>query len=564
MRFSGLSVLLMTALLLAVSALCASPAAARSAIVGTPLTTCVAPARTGDGPAAMFTSPARFDCEHRQTWFGPGNYWVISQPLGDVAGHESRSRVRIASLWQEQVTLYALYPGGTIRGWRLDGRETTRHLRLGAIVEWPLPASLGPPTRLMWRVEGSANLRGILLAPTIATPAESNRADMMMAAIYAGFGGLCLALLVYNFAMWGALRHPFQLAYCGMVAALMLYAFTSSGALAWASPAMLNNDRLRLNYILLCTAAAAALTFARYFFVPAVTAGWVGKAVKLITAATIVATGMLALLAPWHFRALDTAFSLTFAAIVIVVFPIIRRARAERSPHVWLFAIAWAAPILFAALRMLGNLTLIPWNFWLDNSTILSMAFEAIISTLAIAYRIRLLSVERDEAIEREVIAARLADTDPLTGLLNRRAFMRQAIGREGTQALILTDLDHFKQVNETLGHDGGDEVLRVFARVLRHAAPGALIARMGGEEFAILSAADRAVTPDAILTKLRAARMPFDLIVTTSIGACTGPLATESDWKAMYRRADRALFDAKQSGRDRARLAPPLAVRAA
>jgi diguanylate cyclase (GGDEF)-like protein len=128
----------------------------------------------------------------------------------------------------------------------------------------------------------------------------------------------------------------------------------------------------------------------------------------------------------------------------------------------------------------------------------------------------------------------------------------------------MLTDIDHFKRVNETLGHDGGDEVLRVFARVLRQAAPGALIARMGGEEFAILSPADRAVTPDAILAKLRSARMPFDLTVTASIGACTGPLATESDWKAMYRRADRALFDAKQAGRDRARFAPPSAVRAA
>jgi diguanylate cyclase (GGDEF)-like protein len=327
---------------------------------------------------------------------------------------------------------------------------------------------------------------------------------------------------------------------------------------------MLNNDRLRLNYVLLCTAAATALTFARYFFVPAVTAGWVGKAVNAVTAASVVATAFFALFAPWHIQLLDAVFSIAFAAIIVVVFPIIRRARAERSPYLWLFAIAWAAPILFAALRLLGNLALIPWSFWLDNSTILSMAFEAVISTLAIAYRIRLLSLERDEALEREMIAARLADTDPLTGLLNRRAFLRQAIGREANQALMLTDLDYFKRINETLGHDGGDEVLRVFARVLRQAAPGALIARMGGEEFAILCPADRAITPDAVLAKLRSARMPFDLTVTASIGACTGPLVTEAAWKAMYRRADRALFDAKQAGRDRARFAPPIAVRAA
>jgi len=564
MRLAGLPLLLFTVLLLTVSAAWPASAKAGSAVAGIPLTTCVAPARDGDRPTGLFAAPARFDCVHRQTWFGAGDYWVISQPLTGLPGIASRSRVRIGSLWQEAVTLYAFYPDGKIRGWRFDGRQASRHLQLGAMIEWPLPTDVGPPVRLLWHVEGSANLRGILIAPTIATPDESAQANLTMAAIYAGFGGLCLALLIYNFAMWGALRHPFQLAYCAMVAALMLYALSSSGALAWLNPTMLNNDRLRLNYVLLCAGAATALTFARYFFVPAVTAGWVGKAVNAITAASVVAAAFVALFAPWHIRILDTVFSLTFGAIIVVVFPIIRRARAERSPYLWLFAIAWAAPILFAALRLLGNLALIPWSFWLDNSTIFSMGFEAIISTLAIAYRIRLLSLERDDALEREVIAARLADTDPLTGLLNRRAFLRQAIGREATQALMLTDIDHFKRINETLGHDGGDEVLRVFARMLRQAAPGALVARMGGEEFAILCPADRAVTPDAVLAKLRSARMPFDLTVTASIGACTGPLVTEADWKKMYRRADRALFDAKQAGRDRARFAPPIAVRAA
>ena len=245
-----------------------------------------------------------------------------------------------------------------------------------------------------------------------------------------------------------------------------------------------------------------------------------------------------------------------------MAFPIIARAWQQRAGVLWLFAAAWAAPILFAALRLLGNLAVVPWSFWLDNSTILSMSFEAIVSTLAIAYRIRRLSVERDEAIEREVIAARLADTDPLTGLLNRRAFLRQAIGNRGDYTLLLTDLDHFKHVNETLGHDGGDEVLRIFARTLRQAAPnGALIARMGGEEFAMLMPVDREIAPDAILTRLRSARMPFDLTITASVGACTGPISSEPEWKMMYRLADRALFDAKQAGRDRVRFASPLAA---
>lgn len=83
---------------------------------------------------------------------------------------------------------------------------------------------------------------------------------------------------------------------------------------------------------------------------------------------------------------------------------------------------------------------------------------------------------------------------------------------------------------------------------------PDALVARIGGEEFAIVAPSAFAVEAGEILARLRAGRMPFDVSVTASIGTCTGPLLRETDWKALYACADRALFDAKSAGRDRAR----------
>ena len=98
------------------------------------------------------------------------------------------------------------------------------------------------------------------------------------------------------------------------------------------------------------------------------------------------------------------------------------------------------------------------------------------------------------------------------------------------------------------------NEVLRLFARTLRyHAPPGVLVARMGGEEFALLGDETQLPEVEVILASVRAVRLPFDLRMTTSIGICQGPLTDDNDWKRLYRLADKALFQAKAAGRDRA-----------
>jgi diguanylate cyclase (GGDEF)-like protein len=547
--FFNLLTLIGAALLLALAG--TAPAAAQTGLAGRGVPVCIARAETGMKARKLFTQGSRFDCRTRQTAFGSGDYWALSAPV-NVTGPAD---IRIGSLWQQRVTLHALYADGMILSAVTDGRSASRHLQLGAIIERGLPARTAPLVRLLWHVEGAANLRGILNGARIATPAESADANLVMGAIYAGFAGLCIALFVYNLALWGALRYRFQLAYCGMLLGLLIYATSSSGALAWAWPDIVNNDRLRINYATLGVAAVSAMLFARTFFEPRVFAGWLSRACNLVCILMLTTVVMLVTLAPWQITLFDRFFSFAFIAQIGIVVPILWRGWRTRSNYLWMFAIAWAAPIILACFRVASSLNFIGWNFWLDNSTIVTMTVEALFSSLAIAYRIRLLSRERDEAREQEIAARLLADTDPLTGLFNRRAFLRHAIGREGEQILLIVDLDHFKRVNETIGHDGGDEVLRVLARTLRQSVPPeALVARIGGEEFAIVTPIGLRVEPEDILARLRAARMPYDLSVTASIGTCTGLLARETDWKALYRGADRALFEAKAAGRDRVR----------
>lgn len=546
--------LLLTAMALAV-VLNPGSAHARNVTANPPLALCVKKVEAGDAPRAQFQPDARFDCRTARASFAPGDYWVIARTLPSWSMPAAPVAVRTAASWQHRTTLYGRYADGTIIALPMGQKEVSRHLQLGAIVEQVLPARTAPLVALMWKVEGAGNPRGIVIGAQVMSLQESAEMNLLMAALYAAFGGLCVSLILHNLAMWRAMRHPFQLIYCMMVGALAIYAVSSSGVFAWIWPDIPDIYRLRLNYLMLAISAVSALLFARAYFEPAVCAGWLSRAIYVVCGVLLSCAVLFATLAPWQSFILQRLYVLSFLGVVALVPPILWRAWTTRSRFFWIVTIAWGAPIFFAGLRVANGLNFIDWNFWVDNSTIIAMTSEALLSSLAIAHRVRLLSLERDDARVRELAARTLADIDPLTGLLNRRSFLTRAIGTPGEQVLLIADLDHFKTVNETIGHDGGDEVLRVFARSLRGSVPvDALVARIGGEEFAILLPAEKAIDAAVILDRLRAERMPFDLTVTASIGASTGPLNTEIDWKKLYRRADRALFAAKTDGRDRVR----------
>ena len=198
---------------------------------------------------------------------------------------------------------------------------------------------------------------------------------------------------------------------------------------------------------------------------------------------------------------------------------------------------------------------MVGYSFWLDNGNLLALGVEALLSSFLITSRLRELSRERDNAREGEQNARRLAATDPLTGLLNRRAFLDLAIGRRARQRLMLIDIDHFKSVNDRLGHDAGDEVLRAVAEAIQRCRPQrSLAVRLGGEEFALLlpRAMAEQCPPEVLLDAVRQAPMPQGMQVTVSIGYSEGQVASEEDWKRLYRLADAALYRAKADGRDR------------
>jgi len=177
-----------------------------------------------------------------------------------------------------------------------------------------------------------------------------------------------------------------------------------------------------------------------------------------------------------------------------------------------------------------------------------------------------IISVVRDisEQVSSEERLESFAMTDSLTGLLNRRAFRMRADALEQSEAkamVALFDIDHFKQVNDRFGHEAGDDVLKAFARIaLAVVRRGDAVGRLGGEEFALLltgvTHADALATCDRLRREFAASVHATDKgPIQVTISGGLAPLGDQGI-DAALKLADKALYEAKNGGRDQLALA--------
>ena len=161
----------------------------------------------------------------------------------------------------------------------------------------------------------------------------------------------------------------------------------------------------------------------------------------------------------------------------------------------------------------------------------------------------------------------RLAATDPLTGMLNHGAFgvaLDHACAGERRATLLLFDIDHFKTVNDRFGHQEGDRMLRLVSDLLvRHKRRDDAAGRLGGEEFGLLLLEEDAGTAQRVAERVRVALRDATALTPASLTLSVG-IAERSDSVAssheLLQAADRALYLAKDRGRDQAVLVPAAA----
>lgn len=448
-----------------------------------------------------------------------------------------------------------------------------------------LPA--GEPVLLLLRVQSESSMQVPLSLHTPKAFAELARDAQFGMGIYYG---ILVALLVYNLVLWLWLRDQSYFWYLFHVGGFGLVLFCLNGfgfEYIWPTSPQLQDWSVPVS---ICIAQLAMQQFARHFLDTAHL--WrTGNRVALGFIAFFALLGVAAFVLPYH-TITPIASAAVFPSVIFIAVQAVVVLRRGFAPA-RLFLLAWAMFLIGTAAFAAVAFGLLPKTFYTEYGVQLGSALEMLLLSVALGYRYASLRNENirivrdtNEKLERNVITrtaelrtamAQLGEAnvqlreysrrDPLTGTYNRRHFrdafeqrLKDVVERGTPLALLLGDVDNFKQINDTYGHVAGDECLRAVAHAFHEALDGheAIIARFGGEEFvAVLPGLDaQQALQAAEALRLRIQQSPVRtgrhvIRMSISIGVHTVPPDRAMTPEEVLRIADEALYRAKNDGRN-------------
>ncbi|MDQ0138351.1 diguanylate cyclase (GGDEF)-like protein [Neorhizobium galegae] len=428
-----------------------------------------------------------------------------------------------------------------------------------SIVGGYFEASLPDVTRQTTQVVAAFDLPShrMTLERAYLASEDTHGEDLRFLLILAGLAGMLVMPLIFNAAFYRALREPFVLWHAALTFSLLMTVVITSGlsVVFFDPPAMTLSWMTTLAFGM--TIGSGAM-FTYSFIEPRLMHPFLRRILPFCAVWAIFLSAFHAafpfVARPVQSSAYTAAFAPVLAVFIIAMIDsLCRGSRAARFQ-----AIGYAPMVLVGLVRLVTGT--VPGLHSIDAMLLfyIGCICEAFFTTLGVAERLVTIKRERDRARNEADLLERLSETDPLTGLLNRRALERQfeQLRTEDFSALAVLDLDHFKAINDLNGHSAGDQVLRAVATSLQP-GPNVHAYRLGGEEFVLLLRGDDA----DIQAELR--RQAISVTVANAVAGLSRPVTASmgisdigggEDFSTLYDRADKLLYEAKSAGRNRTR----------
>ncbi len=548
--------------ILVMTLLCATmaPAGASATPINGNVRLChaVAPAGADDSILPRLS----FACDGEPQGYQAASLWLRFDLRANQRGGEAKTLL-VHNTRFDRLAVRFDYADGTSETQRVRSGAFGSHWRPGAQIAFRPQNGGAELVRLTLRIDRLTSYP--LLRMRLVDAGEADLETTILAAMIGAALTLLLAGALYNLSLATGVRRQYLAWQGAWAATVFLWGTTWSQFGLLLAPGLAGTLAAQLSTAF----SVVSIPFAALSVATALGPGMAPrmlKALSLVLAGAVLLLGipaslirgpMLDVLAPL----LSTAVLGTLGCAMLCLAWGIRRGSPEARDLLG----AWAIPSAALALTQLVDIGGALWGGGAQILVLFASAWQTIWLSIAASRRLAKLRTERDLARAAEARASQLAERDPLTGIRNRRGFVGisealiQAATADGaTIALLLIDVDHFKRINDEHGHDAGDVVLCTIAtRLARWEGPMCAVSRLGGEEFAMMVAhlSGQALVRFADHVRQEIAACDHRGVlgeqrVTVSIG-----IAEARDGDALtnlYRNADRALYSAKRSGRNR------------
>lgn len=378
--------------------------------------------------------------------------------------------------------------------------------------------------------------------------------------LYMMICGMLLVPVIYDLFFYRILRARFMIWHLGMTFGTLLYVLFNTGLILLVLPDLEIGFRFGMIFVAMALTIVGAAQFTLKLLEEDKVSLQLCSILLWAVTLNLVLSGFILLDIEVLRAFIVDAYLLSILPVVFAFLAVLAAALRRGSRAAVFLFVAYSGLILTGVIKVLAVMGLWIWTSLLIDETIYGALVLLVIgSSAAVGDRFLIIKGERDRARHTALKLGAMANSDGLTGLLNRRAF--DQVRRLGKgRALLLADIDRFKVINDTFGHQRGDAVLCHAARVIEQVVDrsgGGDVYRLGGEEFAVVTPPTSKDELRGLAEGIRAGvsgdgdrEAVFDMpSITISIGAVMG------DGQAMhvaFADADGALYRAKAGGRNR------------